>query len=260
MRLSCAGFSSCVAMTGRWRICLAALCLVIPAAAGAWGDAAWGYSYDYVTDALESDRMWRLIQQQSQKDEKGNKKPSESAPKRSPLDLGDVGNMSSGQRLSDTRAPEMLASRIYERENFIDRSHMFQKLIVDFNLKVAPAYGIPPNNLASGMAVALAGAWTAYKGQVFPDAYIKPLEQQLEKVMQENEKIKSMRVRDKVFTYQTLVGMGMWLFALQQELQKKPNIQEQARMKAMGDNLLKSLLGVPPERVSFTSSGMEISQ
>ena len=104
MRLSCAEFSSCVAMTGRWRICLAALCLAIPVAAGAWGDAAWGYSYDYVTDALESDRMWRLIQQQSQKDEKGNKKPSESAPKRSPLDLGDVGNMSSGQRLSDTRA------------------------------------------------------------------------------------------------------------------------------------------------------------
>ena len=107
MRFSCAGLSSCVAMTGRWRICLAALCLVMPAAAGAWGDAAWGYSYDYVTDALESDRMWRLIQQQSQKDEKGNKKPSESAPKRSPLDLGDVGNMSSGQRLSDTRAPEI---------------------------------------------------------------------------------------------------------------------------------------------------------
>ena len=48
--------------------------------------------------------------------------------------------------------------------------------------------------------------------------------------MQENEKIKSIRVHDKVFTYQTLVGMGMWLFALQQELQKKPNIQEQARI------------------------------
>ena len=51
MRLSCAGFSSCVAMTGRWRICLAALCLAMPVAASAW-DALQSTSADEYGAAL----------------------------------------------------------------------------------------------------------------------------------------------------------------------------------------------------------------
>ena len=84
----------------------------------------------------------------------------------------------------------MLAARLCERSDFLDRSHMFQQLIINFNLE----------------------------------------------------------------------GLGMWLFALRQELQKQPDAQEKARIRKMAADLLQNLAGAKPEQISFSSSGMRIAQ
>lgn len=172
------------------RIFLAALCLAAPLTASAWGEAAWGYSDDFLHSSIESDMIWRSTRQMQESGKSKNK--SDDEPARSPLDLGDVGNLagSHGRQLSDVSTAEMLAARLCERSDFLDRSHMFQQLIINFNLE----------------------------------------------------------------------GLGMWLFALRQELQKQPDAQEKARIRKMAADLLQNLAGAKPEQISFSSSGMRIAQ
>lgn len=246
----------------RWRsVCLGLwLCLALVRPGYALGDSAWGYSYDFSHDWVQQDLMFRSLQQfnETMQDDGAEKRPKKA---RSPLELGDAGISagSHGRSLSDTRAADALAARLYPRDEFIERKHMFQDLIIHFNLNVERQYGVPSNHLATGMAAALAGAWAAYTGKAFPDAHIKPLVAQMDRLMQKDERIQTMHIRQKVYTYHTLVATGMWLTALQQDLQRQPDARRQERLRAVGGEYLQSLLGVSPQRVSFGRSGLSVS-
>lgn len=246
-----------------WRsVCVGLwLCLALVRSGYALGDAAWGYSYDFAHDWVQRDLVFRSLQQfnEAVQDDGAGKRPAKKA--RSPLELGDAGISagSHGRSLSDVRAAETLAARLYPRDEFLKRKHMFQDLIIHFNLNVERQYGVPANHLATGMAASLAGAWAAYTGKVFPEAHIKPLVAQLDRVMRQDERIQTMHIRQKVYTYHALVGTGMWLTALQQDLQRQPDAQRQARLRAVGGEYLQSLLGVPPQRVSFGRAGLRVS-
>ncbi len=134
---------------------------------------------------------------------------------------------------------EALAARLYPREDYLKSRHMFEDLIVAFNRNVNAQYGVPRNNLATGMAVALAGGYAAYTNQAFPDAMVKPLVTQLDGLLRdgllrEDSKVTSMGIRQKVYTYHMMVGTGLWLTAMQIDLQRQPNARHAAALRRAG--------------------------
>lgn len=245
----------------RWIGALALGLLAALPEARALGDAAWGYSYDFTHDWIQSDlarRSARAAWEQAKQPAKGRERAAsaKTAP-RSPLDIGKVGSTAQGG-LSDMRATEALAARLYPREEFVRRQIMFEKLILAFNRNVQAQYGVPANNLATAMAAALAGGWAAYTGQAFAPALVRPLVKQLEEVMRQDAELRAMHIRDKVLTYHTLVATGMWLAALQMDVQRQPDAARSARLRQLGGDYLERLLGVVPARVRFTAEGMQI--
>lgn len=252
---------------GCWRARLRGLLLAGAACMGvssahALGDAAWGYSYDFTHDWIQSDlvrRSAKAVRDASQPKARGGSTAAAGA-RKSSLDIGSVGDFagSNGTRLSDTRAAELLARRLYPRDEFVRRKSMFEELIVAFNRRVVAQYGIPRNNLASGMAMALAGGWSAYTGRPFPDAAVKPLVAQFDRAMQADAAISAMPVRDKVMAYHLMVGAGMWLLALQIDLGGRPDGAHAARLNQLGGDFLQSLVGVAPTRLRFDTQGLHI--
>lgn len=231
-------------------------------AAHALGDAAWGYSWDFTHDWIQSDLTRRSAEQwRAAVNKRGGSKGRQARPLLpSPLDIGDAGDFVSSRkaRLSDTRAVEALAARLYPREDYRKSRHMFEGLIVAFNRNVDAQYGVPKNNLATGMAVALAGGYAAYTNQAFPDAMVKPLVTQLDGLLREDSKVTSMGIRQKVYTYHMMVGTGLWLTAMQIDLQRQPDARRAAALRRAGGDYLQALLGVAPDRVSFTSAGLQM--
>ena len=59
-----------------------------------------------------------------------------------------------------------------------------------------------------------------------------------------------------VNSYQLSVGLGMLLMLLQAELQKNPNPAYEKELKTIGRSVFQAVLGIEPERVSFSSSGI----
>jgi hypothetical protein len=252
-----------------WRaLLLAAATWAGMGSAHALGDAAWGYSYDFTHDWIQADLVRRSAQASRNASQAGARAGSAAdAPsartRRSALDLASVAEVAEvagagGTRLSDTRAAELLARRLYPREQFLPRKGMFEDLIVAFNRSVVKQYGIAPNHLASGMAMALAGGWSAYTGRPFPDAAVKPLVAQLDRALQGDAAIGAMSARDKLMFYHLMVGSGMWLLALQIDLGQQPDRAHAARLNQLGADYLQSLVGVPPERLRFGAQGLQI--
>ena len=252
---------------GCWRVRLRALLLAGAACMGvgsahALGDAAWGYSYDFTHDWIQSDlvrRSAKAVRDASQPKARGGSTAAAGA-RKSSLDIGSVGDFagSNGTRLSDTRAAELLARRLYPRDEFVRRKSMFESLIVAFNRSVEAQYGVPKNNLATGMAMALAGGWSAYTGRAFPDEAVKPLVAQLDGALRGDARIDKMSIRDKVLTYHLMVGTGMWLSALQIDLAGRPDGARAGRLRQLGGDYLQSLVGVEPARLRFGARGLQI--
>ncbi len=229
-------------------------------AAHALGDAAWGYSYDFTHDWIQSDLVRRSASALRDGGKSGAQGRSGATARTSPLDIGSVGDFagSQGARLSDTRAAEALAQRLYPRDEFVRRKSMFESLIVAFNRSVEAQYGVPKNNLATGMAMALAGGWSAYTGRAFPDEAVKPLVAQLDGALRGDARIDKMSIRDKVLTYHLMVGTGMWLSALQIDLAGRPDGARAGRLRQLGGDYLQSLVGVEPARLRFGARGLQI--
>jgi len=135
---------------------------------------------------------------------------------------------------------------------------LFATLILNFNKIIPATYGIPKNNLATAYAAILAGGYAAYTNQPFPDNAVKPLFKQAEQAMLNAPTLSQGSMDEKNAMYQIWVGVGTYMLAWQDKTAKHPNPEEEAKMQEAGANILRSL-GVEPDRVRFTESGMEIN-
>ena len=132
----------------------------------------------------------------------------------------------------------------------------YLKKIQDSFPQVARSVGIPTNDLSSGLAAAIAGAYMAYNNVSLNDDYMKPMQNQLKTVLQGVDDFDKMSDSDKKYIYDQMVIIGMTLTLNQYQNQQNPNAEVTAQLRRAGKEVLEGLLGVSASKVKITSSGL----
>ena len=132
----------------------------------------------------------------------------------------------------------------------------YLKKIQDSFPQVARSVGIPTNDLSSGLAAAIAGAYMAYNNVSLNDDYMKPMQNQLKTVLQGVDDFDKMSNSDKKYIYDQMVIIGMTLAVNQYQNQQNPNAKVTAQLRNAGKQVLEGLLGVSASKVKITSSGL----
>ena len=132
----------------------------------------------------------------------------------------------------------------------------YLKQMQDSFPQVARSVGIPTNDLSSGLAAAIAGAYMAYNNVSLNDDYMKPMQNQLKTVLQGVDDFDKMSNSDKKYIYDQLVIIGMSLAVNQSQNQQNPNAKVTAQLRNAGKQVLEGLLGVNASEVKITSSGL----
>lgn len=240
---------------------LIACALALPVTAMAdidWSSADWGgYSVDSLSYWSYSDMSRRSMEQAQTATARRGRASAEEAPQSPPSQLSTASNVSVSGGFVNERGLEGLA-RMYPRDQFYDRKKQYRQIVEGFNQSVQKLYGVPPNNLATGMTVVLAGAYSAYNNQRFPDAWVKPLYQQMEAMLLRDPRLPQRSAADKASDYQVMVGAGMAMMLTQAELEKAPSPAALKQLRDTGADALRTLFKAEPDAVAFSRSGLQV--
>jgi len=132
----------------------------------------------------------------------------------------------------------------------------FTKLFKKYQDNAKRHCNVPPNNLATGVVVLLAGGYSAYHNKPFPKEAIRPSVEQAKQILEDKADFIDIEYKYKFALQQEMVGLGLHLQLVQAQMAKNPDPAVIAQIKQIGANILRSTLGVDPERVDFTSGGM----
>lgn len=237
----------------------AAAALALPPAAQAidWGYADWGSSsVDSLSYWSYSDMSRRSAQRQRAL-ASGQSKSTRSAPKTQSSALSTASNVSASGQFRDERGLDGLAA-MYPLDQFFERKTQFRQIVQGFNQNVQKLYGLPANNLATGMTVVMAGAYSAYQNRPFPDAWVKPLYQQMEGMLLQDPRLPKRSAAQKAADYQIMVGAGMAMMLTQAELEKAPNPAALKQLRDTGRDALRTLFNADPQSVEFSSAGLRV--
>ena len=222
--------------------------------------------YNYTNDVINTTRNYLLSSQVIKHIEKGDyssKKKSNSKK---------TTTKTTGSSATSTTAPKTTKANItfksdgntrgldYFVNNYPSKqrgeARTYLKKIQDSFPQVARSVGIPTNDLSSGLAAAIAGAYMAYNNVNLNDSYMKPMQNQLKTVLQGVDDFDKMSNSDKKYIYDQLVIIGMALAVNQSQNQQNPNAKVTAQLRNAGKQVLEGLLGVSASKVKITSSGL----
>ncbi|QTD45516.1 DUF6683 family protein [Ottowia testudinis] len=223
-----------------------------------WSSADWGgFSPNSLSYWSHSDSM-RSHQIEQSRARSGRGPSAKPAPKKNPESaLSTASNVFPTGEFRDGGGLDALA-RMYPREQFFERKKQYRQIVQGFNQSVQKLYGVPPNNLATGMTVVLAGAYSAYQNKSFPDTWVKPLYQQMEGLLLKDPRLMQRSEADKATDYQVMVGAGMAMMLAQSELEKSPNPAGLKKLRDTGADALRTLFQAAPETVEFSPSGLRV--
>ena len=130
------------------------------------------------------------------------------------------------------------------------------KQLYDSFPQVAHSVGIPTNDLSSGVAAVIAGAYMAYNNVSLNDDYMKPLANQFKAHLENSGFFDGMSNREKKSMYDQMVMVGMTLAVGQSLNQSNPNSQTTAQLREAGKQILEAILKVDADRVRITAQGI----
>ena len=183
--------------------------------------------------------------------------PRQSAARPSPaaspaaLDFRPTGALARSKGINALVAHYSAAEQAGARANYV-------AMIESFNNSVPRLYGVRKNNMATGTAALLTGAYVAYTNRPFPDAWVRPLVAQLESTMVEDRNLTGASAADKETAYHVMVGTGMTLQVAQAELAKKPDARKAAELRRMGADIFRKMQINDPARIRFSENGISI--
>ena len=182
---------------------------------------------------------------------------SDTKPSTSKSDVLSTGpqTMSGGEFIRDDVIKQMAAQ--FPAAQRKEAAVMFTQIISSFNDNVEKLYGVPKENVATGLVALLAGGYAAYHNKPFPERYVKPTVEQLGNFLRKRPEVFGNSKLDPRKTYQRAVGTGMLLQILQQQAAKTGKPEELADLKRAGTQIFREVLNTEPERVEFTSSGIK---
>ena len=222
--------------------------------------------YNYTNDVINTTRNYLLSSQVIKHIEKGDyssKKKSNSKK---------TTTKTTGSSATSTTAPKTTKANItfksdgntrgldYFVNNYPSKqrgeARTYLKQMQDSFPQVARSVGIPTNDLSSGLAAAIAGAYMAYNNVSLNDNYMKPMQNQLKTALQGVDAFDKMSDSDKKYIYDQMVIIGMTLTINQYQNQQNPNAKVTAQLRNAGKQVLEGLLGVSASKVKITSSGL----
>lgn len=130
------------------------------------------------------------------------------------------------------------------------------KKLQDSFPQVARSVGIPTNDLSTGMAALVAGAYMAYNNVSLNDDYMKPLQKQFKEAFESVSDYDKMSDSDKKYLYDQMVILGMTLAVTQSQNQQNPNSKTTAELRKGGKEVLEGMFGVDASQIKITSSGL----
>ena len=139
-----------------------------------------------------------------------------------------------------------------------EQARTYFKSIQDSFPQVAKSVGIPTNDLSTGMAALVAGAYMAYNNVSLNDDYMKPLQKQFKEAFESVSDYDKMSDSDKKYLYDQMVILGMTLAVTQSQNQQNPNPKTTAELRKGGKEVLEGMFGVDASQIKITSSGLSI--
>ena len=157
---------------------------------------------------------------------------------------------------SDSRGLDYFVNRYPANQR--EQARTYFKSIQDSFPQVAKSVGIPTNDLSTGMAALVAGAYMAYNNVSLNDDYMKPLQKQFKEAFESVSDYDKMSDSDKKYLYDQMVILGMTLAVTQSQNQQNPNPKTTAELRKGGKEVLEGMFGVDASQIKITSSGLSI--
>ena len=155
---------------------------------------------------------------------------------------------------SDSRGLDYFVNRYPANQR--EEARAYFKKIQDSFPQVAKSVGIPTNDLSTGMAALVAGAYMAYNNVSLNDDYMKPLQKQFKEAFESVSDYDKMSDSDKKYLYDQMVILGMTLAVTQSQNQQNPNAKTTAELRKGGKEVLEGMFGVDASQIKITSSGL----
>ena len=207
-----------------------------------------GYWYDYNTGWIEQDIMRRTFENHNRvfNNSSSNDDYEEPAPpKKAKITF---------KSNSDSRGLDYFVNRYPANQR--EEARAYFKKIEDSFPQVAKSVGIPTNDLSTGMAALVAGAYMAYNNVSLNDDYMKPLQKQFKEAFENIPDYNKMSDSDKKYLYDQMVILGMTLAVNQSQNQQNPSAKTTAELRKAGKEVLEGMFGVDASQIKITSSGL----
>ena len=212
-----------------------------------------GYWYDYNSDWIQQDIMRRTYENYN--NVMGNNNSSSSSSKSTKSTPKKVTKSKiTFKSNSDSRGLDYYVNRYPENQRKEARTYF--KSIQDSFPQVAKSVGIPTNDLSTGMAALVAGAYMAYNNVSLNDDYMKPLQKQFKEAFENIPDYNKMSDSDKKYLYDQMVILRMTLALTQYENQQNPNSKTTADLRKAGKDILEGMFGMAASNIKITSSGL----
>ena len=207
-----------------------------------------GYWYDYNTGWIEQDIMRRTFENHNRvfnNSSSNNDYEEPAPPKKAKITF---------KSNSDSRGLDYFVNRYPANQR--EQARTYFKSIQDSFPQVAKSVGIPTNDLSTGMAALVAGAYMAYNNISLNDDYMKPLQKQFKEAFESVSDYDKMSDSDKKYLYDQMVILGMTLAVTQSQNQQNPNPKTTAELRKGGKEVLEGMFGVDASQIKITSSGL----
>lgn len=212
-----------------------------------------GYWYDYNSDWIQQDIMRRTYENYN--NVMGNNNSSSSSSKSTKSTPKKVTKSKiTFKSNSDSRGLDYFVNRYPANQR--EQARTYFKTIQDGFPQVAKSLGIPTNDLSTGMAALVAGAYMAYNNVSLNDDYMKPLQKQFKEAFESVPDYDRMSDSDKKYLYDQMVILGMTLAVTQSQNQQNPNSKTTAELRKGGKEVLEGMFGVDASQIKITSSGL----
>ena len=209
-----------------------------------------GYWYDYNSDWIQQDIMRRTYENHNRVFNNSSSSNSSKSTTKKVVKKAKITFKSNG----DTRGLDYYINMYPASQR--EQARTYFKSIQDSFPQVAKSVGIPTNDLSTGMAALVAGAYMAYNNVSLNDDYMKPLQKQFKEAFESVSDYDKMSDSDKKYLYDQMVILGMTLAVTQSQNQQNPNPKTTAELRKGGKEVLEGMFGVDASNIKITSSGL----
>lgn len=134
---------------------------------------------------------------------------------------------------------------------------LFQQMVEMFE-PVAAQMKVPAYDMGSAAAALISGSYAAYHNETLTEEHFKPLAEQMQAALAQDEDFQKMSAPEKERMYQVLVGTGMFLTLAQLENAKNPDPQVTAQLQAGGKDFLEKFTRLQPQKLKLDGQGLSL--